>query len=71
MTTVPVGDAPRVAVPRDYNAAVDLIERNLKAGRADKIAFRDGQASLTYGALAERVDRCANALRSLGLEPEE
>jgi len=58
-------------MPREYNAAVDLIERNLKAGRADKVAFRDGHASLTYGALAERVDRCANALRGLGLEPEQ
>ena len=71
MTTAPVGEAPRVTVPRDYNAAVDLIERNLKGTRAEKIAFRDGQASLTYGALAERVDRCANALRLLGLEPEQ
>src|SRR4029077_1613700 len=71
MTTAPVGEAPRVTVPRDYNAAVDLIERNLKGARAEKIAFRDGQASLTYGVLAERVDRCANALRSLGLEPEQ
>ena len=60
-----------MSVPRAYNAAVDLIERNLKAGRADKLAFRDGHASLTYGALAERVDRCANALRALGLEPEQ
>ena len=69
MTTAPVGEAPRIALPREYNAAVDLIERNLKAGRADKVAFRDGHASLTYGALAEQVDRCANALRSLCLEP--
>jgi benzoate-CoA ligase len=71
MTTAPVAEAPRVSVPREYNAAVDLIERNLKAGRADKLAFRDGQASLTYGTLAERVDRCANTLRALGLEPEQ
>ena len=71
MTTAPVGEAPRVTVPRDYNAAVDLIERNLKGARAEKIAFRDGGTSLTYGALSERVDRCANALRSLGLEPEQ
>ncbi len=60
-----------MSMPRAYNAAVDLIERNLKAGRADKIAFRDGHSSLTYGELAERVDRCANALCALGLEPEQ
>ena len=71
MTTASVAEAPRVSIPREYNAAVDLIERNLKAGRADKLAFRDGRAGLTYGALAERVDRCANALRTLGLEPEQ
>ena len=71
MTTASGGEASRIPVPREYNAAVDLIERNLKAGRGDKVAFRDGQASLTYGALAERVDRCANAIRQLGLEPEQ
>jgi len=29
---------PRIDVPRDYNAAHDLIERNLAAGRGAKIA---------------------------------
>ena len=64
-------ETPRIAIPRDYNAAVDLIGRNLNAGRAGKTAFVDDKASLTYGALAERVDRCANALRALGVEPEQ
>ena len=32
---------PKVHVPRDYNAAHDLIERNLRAGLADKVAFID------------------------------
>ena len=52
-----------------YNAATDLIGRNLDAGRADKIAFIDEFGPHTYGELAARVDRCANALRGLGLEP--
>jgi len=65
------GEGPSIIVPRDFNAAVDLIERNLAAGRAGKLAFRDDRESLTYGELAEQVDRCANALRSLGLEPEQ
>ena len=34
------GEAPQIAIPRDYNAAVDLIERNLKAGRGGKVAFQ-------------------------------
>ncbi len=63
--------APQIVLPRDYNAAVDLIERNLKAGRGAKTAFRDDRTALTYAELAERVDRAANALRGLGIEPEQ
>jgi benzoate-CoA ligase len=65
------GSAPQIAIPRDYNAAVDLVERNLKAGRGGKAAFRDDHGSYTYAELAERVDRAANALRAIGLEPEQ
>jgi benzoate-CoA ligase len=64
-------EAPQIVIPRDYNAAVDLIERNLKAGRGEKIAFRDDRGALTYAGLAERVDRAANALRALGIEQEQ
>jgi benzoate-CoA ligase len=63
--------APRIAIPRDYNAAADLIDRNLAAGRGDKLAFVDDRTSLTYAQLAERVDCAANALRRLGLQPEQ
>ena len=33
-------------IPRDYNAAVDLIERNLRAGRGGKIAYIDDSRQL-------------------------
>src|SRR5262245_64165631 len=62
---------PRIEIPREYNAAHDLVERNLAAGRAGKIAYIDDAGAYTYGELAERVNRCANALTSLGLRPEE
>ena len=62
---------PVVAIPRKYNAAHDLIERNLVAGRADKVVYVDDAGRYTYGELAQRVDRAANALTGLGLEMED
>jgi benzoate-CoA ligase len=54
-----------------YNAAVDLVERNLAAGRGGKTAYIDDSGATTYGQLAERVDRAASALRGLGLKREQ
>src|SRR5688572_1716474 len=56
---------------RTYNAAVDLIERNLAARRGDKVAYIDDAGRTTYAQLAERVDRAANALRGMGLKREQ
>jgi benzoate-CoA ligase len=58
---------PAIEIPRKYNAAHDLIERNLAAGRAAKIAYIDDAGRCTFGELAERVNRAANALTELGL----
>ncbi len=44
-----------------YNAAADLIERNLAAGREAKTAVIDDRGEYTYAELAERVSRFANA----------
>ncbi|MEP7206650.1 MAG: benzoate-CoA ligase family protein [Casimicrobiaceae bacterium] len=62
---------PRIEIPRDYNAAHDLLQRNLLAGRGGKVAFVDDAGSITYEGLDRRVNRCANALRALGIRPEE
>ncbi len=63
---------PAITIPRDYNAAEDLIERNLAAGRGDKLAYIDDAGSYTYAELARRVNRCGSALRSvLGLRQED
>ncbi len=57
--------------PARYNAAADLLERNLVAGRESRIAFIDERGSYTYAEVAERVGRCGNVLRALGIQPEQ
>src|SRR5262245_18564149 len=59
------------AIPRSYNFAADIIERNLKAGRANKPVYIDPRGSWTYGQLAERVDRFSHVLRSDGVRRDE
>ena len=62
---------PRLTIPRVYNAAADLVDRQIAAGRAAHIAFVDDAGSYSYGDLAQRVNRCANAWRRLGLRSED
>jgi benzoate-CoA ligase len=65
-------EAPSIArtgTLQNYNAAVDLIERNL-AARPDKIAYIDEHGRYSFAELAERVNRCANAFTGLGLSIE-
>lgn len=61
---------PRVEIPRDYNAAHDLLKRN--AARPDKVAYIDATtgAKLTYGELEDQARRFAAALRHRGFKPE-
>jgi benzoate-CoA ligase len=71
----PVESAPPAdpvgAVPRDYNFAADILDRNLKAGRGNKPVFIDPRGSWTYGQLADRVARFADVLRSRGIRRDE
>jgi benzoate-CoA ligase len=63
-------DPPTVDIPRDYNAAHDLLERN--TCRGGKVAFIDAAtgAQLTFSELAEQSHRFANGLRAQGFAPE-
>ena len=61
---------PLISIPRDYNAAYDLLESNRRAGRDSKVAYIDDHGTCTYGELTERVKQFAHALQRLGLEPE-
>ncbi|MCL6551579.1 MAG: benzoate-CoA ligase family protein [Firmicutes bacterium] len=59
-----------VEVPRQYNASV-VLDENLNAGRADRVAIYYGDERITYGQLLRRVCRCGSALRRLGVRREE
>jgi benzoate-CoA ligase len=62
---------PYLHVPKHYNAAHDLIQRNLRAGLADKIAYVDDERSLSFGELDARSSAFAQALEALGVEREQ
>ncbi|HKA86940.1 MAG TPA: benzoate-CoA ligase family protein [Haliangiales bacterium] len=53
------------------NAAAELLDPHVAAGRGDRIAYHDDRGSLTYAGLRERAHRAGNALRALGLEMEQ
>lgn len=61
---------PTLSLPRQYNAAQALLERNVK--RANKVAFIDAVSgnTLTFGELSAQAHRFANVLRMQGFEPE-
>ena len=54
-----------------FNLASALVDAHLDAGRGDRPAVRFEGATLTYKDVARSVNRAGNALRSLGLEPEQ
>jgi benzoate-CoA ligase len=54
-----------------YNAAADLIGRNLDRGLGDKPAFIDPNETLTYAGLDRRSNQVANLFRERGLRMEE
>lgn len=62
---------PVSSIPESFNAATAFIDRHLVEGRADHIALRWRGESVTYAQLAANVNRTGNALRRLGVRPEE
>ena len=55
---------------RDYNAAVDFVDRNVAEGRGGKTAFIDPSRNITYGELGQAVARIGPMLARLGVEAE-
>ncbi|MCC3306579.1 benzoate-CoA ligase family protein [Sneathiella sp. HT1-7] len=54
-----------------FNAAVDLIDHNLAAGRAQKTAVIDKSGAHSYQALSDSINRFANALKEIGIQQEQ
>ncbi len=53
-----------------YNAAVDMVDRNVAEGHGEKLAFIDPKRRLTYAELARACNRFANVLPRLGIARE-
>jgi benzoate-CoA ligase len=62
---------PALHIPDRFNAAHDLLERNIQAGRVGKVAYIDDHGTYTYGELASRVNRFAGALQDIGVRMEQ
>ena len=56
---------------RPYNAASEFIDANVARGFGNKVAFADGERTLTYGELQARSCQFARALNRLGVHPEQ
>ena len=59
-----------MTILRDYNAAVDFVDRNVAEGRGLKTAFIDPSRHITYGELRDAAARIGPMLARLGIEPE-
>src|SRR5690242_7056465 len=59
-----------MANTRVYNAATDMVDQHLVAGRRDKPAFVDPAGTLTYGELASGCNRMGNLLTAFGIGRE-
>ena len=62
---------PAIRTSPVFNVAVPFIDRHLEEGRGDKVAIRTVDEEVTFGQLAENVNRCGNVLKDLGVGPGE
>ena len=59
-----------ITVSEWHNASL-IVDRNLEAGRAEKVAIYCEGDEVTYSELARRINRFGNALRELGVRQED
>ncbi|HEV2729760.1 MAG TPA: AMP-binding protein, partial [Terriglobales bacterium] len=60
-----------INLPQTFNVATYFVDRNVREGRATRIAIECGDERISYQQLLERTNRAGNVLRRLGVRPEE
>jgi benzoate-CoA ligase family protein len=74
--SVAVGRAVPLVLPhrapgRVFNLVTPLLERHVSEGRGDRLALRERDRVVSYRELQELSHRAGNALRQVGVEPEQ
>ncbi len=60
-----------IEIPETFNVSTAFLDRNVEQGRGDRVAIYAGDTPITYRELLSQVNRAGNALRALGVRPEE
>ena len=60
-----------IQLPAIFNVASYFVDRHVREGRGQKIAYECGEERVSYRQLFERVNRAGNALKKLGVRQEE
>ena len=63
--------AESLGVPETFNAASHFVDRNVAEGRGGHVAVECGDVRLTYDEVLRGVNRSGNALRAIGVRPED
>ena len=60
-----------IELPATFNVATYFVDRHMREGRGQRIAFECGDERVSYAQLHDRVNRAGNALKRLGVRQEE
>ena len=60
-----------IEVPDRYNVTDAFVDRHIREGRGEKVAVTCGPRLLTYGEIADQINRAGNALLDIGIEEEQ
>jgi benzoate-CoA ligase family protein len=63
--------AEALGVPETFNVATYFVDRNVILGHGANVAIESRESRLTYADVQRNVNRCGDALRRLGVRPEE